>query len=174
MNTEQNKFIKTSKRLSKWPHNLSVLSWYTTQFQLSVVDSKWLSTNQKRRSQSDLPITTQSMKFNAKPAGKARDCLRFSLLLVEQVARDCISTQNKAMGELFSVRIESALFSTSQIPTFVQTTRQPLFSSHMLGAKSLTSAVHGIVVRPRRNQIYNQINFLLKTAQLLFQSRAAC
>ena len=39
-------------------------------------------------------------------AGKARDCLRFSLLLGEQVARDCFSTQNKAMGELSSVLIE--------------------------------------------------------------------
>ena len=45
-------------------------------------------------------------------AGKARDCLRFSLLLGEQVAQDCFSTQNKAMGELFSVLIESTLFST--------------------------------------------------------------
>ena len=45
-------------------------------------------------------------------AGKARDCLRFSLLLGEQVARDCFSTQNKAMGELSSVLIESALYST--------------------------------------------------------------
>ena len=41
----------------------------------------------------------------------------------------------------------------------------------MLGAKSSTSAVHGGVVRPQRNQIYNQINFLLETVQLLFQTR---
>ena len=104
-------------------------------------------------------------------AGKARDCLRFSLLLGEQVARDCFSTQNKAMGELSSVLIESALFSTVTKTTFVQTTTERLFSSYMLDAKSSTSAVHGGVVRPQRNQIYNQLNFLLETAQLLFQTR---
>ena len=75
--------------------------------------------------------------------GKARDCLGFSLLLVEQVARDCFSTQNKAMGQLSSVLIESALFSTvtnsanaTTTPVrFFETTTQALFSSYMLGVK---------------------------------------
>ena len=75
--------------------------------------------------------------------GKARDCLWFSLLLVEQVARDCFSTQNKAMGQLSSVLIESALFSTvtnsanaTTTPVrFFETTTQALFSSYMLGVK---------------------------------------
>ena len=75
--------------------------------------------------------------------GKARDYLGFSLLLVEQVARDCFSTQNKAMGQLSSVLIESALFSTvtnsanaTTTPVrFFETTTQALFSSYMLGVK---------------------------------------
>ena len=90
-----------------------------------------------------------------------------------------VLTEKKAIAELVLVLIESALFSTvtnsanaTTTPVrFFETTTQALFSSYMLGAKSSTSAVQGGVVRPRRNQIYNQINFPLETAQLLFQTR---
>ena len=80
--------------------------------------------------------------------GKARDCLGFSLLLVEQVARGFltnkkVSTQEKANAGLVLVLIESALFSTvtnsanaTTTPVrFFETTTQALFSSYMLGVK---------------------------------------
>ena len=75
--------------------------------------------------------------------------------------------KTKQWGNCLRYLLKVLCFQQSQIPTFVQTTTKRLFSSYMLGAKSSTSAVHGGVVGPRRNQI----NFLLKTAQLLFQTR---
>ena len=79
--------------------------------------------------------------------------------------------KTKQWGNCLRYLLKVLCFQQSQIPTFVQTTTKRLFSSYMLGAKSSTSAVHGWVVRPQRNQIYNQLNFLLETAQLLFQTR---
>ena len=103
---------------------------------------------------------------NAKRGKSARLPSVFPLIGWASRTRLFLNAKQSNGGIVFGTYWKYSVFNCHKFPRSFKTRHK-----HFSVRKSSTSAVHGGAVRPQRNQIYNQINFLLETVQLLFQTQ---